>query len=56
LYRADDGGYVVQLVAATATLSGEATGIDSLPGARYIIKATSECTWRVMLDPRPERE
>jgi len=56
LYRADDGGFVMQLVTATTTLSGEASGIDSLPGARYIIKATSECKWRVMFDPRPEPE
>ena len=52
LYRAADRTLIGQLVATTGVLSGEASGIEALAGAGYIIEAKSDCKWRVMLTPR----
>ena len=52
LYRAPDRVLIMQLVAATTALSGEASGIDTLAAGGYFIEGESECRWRVMLTPR----
>jgi len=51
LYRAADRVVIMQLVAATTALSGEASGIDTLAAGGYFMKAKSECKWRVTLTP-----
>ena len=51
LYRAADRGLVMQLVTSTELPSGDASNIDALPAASYVIVGTSECEWRVMLTP-----
>jgi len=52
LYRAADRGFIAELAAPTTALSGQTGGIEALAGGGYFIEATSECRWRVMLDPR----